>query len=180
MDVVENSLMAGAVLLRIKIEEDPAADLLRLTIADDGRGMEPEFLARVTDPFVTTRDTRRVGLGLSLLQANAQAWGGDLSVEGYPGRGTTVMVWCRLTHLDRPPLGDWPAILFGLILTRRGVDFVYRHKVGKGEIELDTRKLKAELGEEALDDPAVLALLREQTRQALAQMESDQAHLLPV
>lgn len=180
MDIAENSLMAGAGLVEVVIEEDPASDLMRLTIADDGRGMGPEFLARVTDPFVTTRDTRRVGLGLSLMQANARAWGGDLTVESAPGQGTKVTVWFSLTHLDRPPLGDWPGTLFGLILTRQGVEFYYRHKVGEDEIELDTRELKAELGQEALGDPSVIALLREQTREALAQMESDQARLLPV
>jgi sensor histidine kinase YesM len=180
MDIVENSLMAGASLISVDIEENPAADLMAVTIVDDGRGMAPEFLAKVTDPFVTTRDTRRVGLGLSLMQANARAWGGDLTVQSAPGQGTTVKIWFSLTHLDRPPLGNWPATLFGLILTRQGVDFVYRHKVAEDEIELDTRELKAELGEGALADPAVIALLREQTREALAQMESDQARLLPV
>jgi hypothetical protein len=105
---------------------------------------------------------------------------GDLTVESAPGQGTTVTVWFSLTHLDRPPPGDWPGTLFGLILTRQGVDFYYRHKVGEDEIELDTRELKAELGQEALGNPSVIALLREQTREALAQMESDQARLLPV
>ncbi len=178
MDIVENSLMAGAGLIGVEIEEDLAADQMRITVSDNGRGMEPEFLAQVTDPFVTTRDTRRVGLGLSLMLANACNWGGGLVVESNPGQGTTVRVWFQLSHLDRPPLGDWPATLFGLILTREGVEFRYRHQVGEDEFELDTRELRQELGPKALADPSVIALLRRQTREALSQMGSDRARLL--
>ncbi|CAO0824151.1 hypothetical protein DFAR_440003 [Desulfarculales bacterium] len=139
LDIVENSLMAGASLVSVAIEEDPESDRIAITVADDGRGMEPKLLARVTDPFVTTRTTRRVGLGLSLMQANACSWGGDLTVQSPPGAGTTVRVWFQRDHIDRPPLGDWPRTLFGLILTHPEVDFRYSHRLGEQEFELDTR-----------------------------------------
>jgi hypothetical protein len=180
LDIVENSLMAGAKLVSVIIEEDPGPDVMSITVADDGRGMEPEFLARVTDPFVTTRTTRRVGLGLSLMQANARAWGGDLTVHSQPGQGTTVKVWFQRRHIDRPPLGDWPRTLFGLILTRQEVDFRYCHRVGEQEFELDTRELKAELGPEALADAQVVALLRGQVREVLGQMGVEQVPTLPM
>ncbi|MFH1035554.1 MAG: ATP-binding protein [Pseudomonadota bacterium] len=180
LDIVENSLMAGATLVSVAIEEDPPKDAMAITVSDDGRGMAPEFLARVTDPFVTTRTTRRVGLGLSLLQANARAWGGDLSVQSAPGQGTTVRVWFQRDNIDRPPLGDWPRTLFGLILTRQEVDFRYCHRVGEQEFELDTRELKAELGPEALADAQVMALLRGQVKEVLEQMGVEQVPALPL
>ncbi len=178
LDIVENSLMAGAKLVEVQIEEDTVQDRMLIEVRDDGQGMTPEFLARVTDPFVTTRTTRRVGLGLSLLKANARQWGGDLSVQSAPGQGTTVRIWFQLSHLDRPPLGDWPRTLLGLVMTRPGVDFLYRHFVGQDEVELDTRELREELGPEALSDPQVIALLRGQLHDALEGMDSDQARLL--
>lgn len=175
MDLIENSLMAGARLVRVHIEEDPPpVDRMTITIADDGRGMTPEFLARVTDPFVTTRTTRRVGLGLGLMQANARAWGGDLIVASEPGVGTTVRIWFQRSHLDRPPLGDWTGTLVGLIVSRPEVDFEYFHRVGEDEFELSTRELRQELGATPLHDPAVIAFLQEQVRQALIALGADQ------
>ncbi|MCA1990074.1 MAG: sensor histidine kinase [Desulfarculus sp.] len=176
MDLIENSLMAGARLVSVRIEEDPPPiDRMAITIADDGKGMPPEFLARVTDPFVTTRTTRRVGLGLGLMQANARAWGGDLTVASEPGVGTTVRIWFQRSHLDRPPLGDWAGTLVGLIVSRPEVDFEYYHRVGEDEFELCTRQLRQELGATPLHDPAVIAFLRDQVRQALETLGADRA-----
>ena len=67
LDIAQNSIAAGAHHVDLTVEE--AGDRITLTVADDGCGMSPEFLAQVTDPFTTTRTTRKVGLGLPLLRA---------------------------------------------------------------------------------------------------------------
>jgi len=172
LDLVENSLTAGAKLIKVEIEEDHQKDLLTLKVDDDGRGMSPEMAAKAADPFVTTRTTRRVGLGLSLLKANARACEGDLALSSIQGRSTTVEARLKLSHLDRQPLGDWPRTLTGLILTHPEVDFFYRHRVGGDEFELDTRELKNELGKEALRDPQALKLIQGQVAAALLQLGS--------
>jgi hypothetical protein len=172
LDVVENALTAGADLVSIEIDEQPEDDRITVTISDNGQGMEPELAARAADPFVTSRDTRRVGLGLSLWQANARAWGGDMTVASQPGQGTTVKAWFSLSHIDRQPMGSWPRTLAGLIMTRPGVDFVYRHRVGSQEFELDTRELKSELGPEAMASAQVASFIREQVAQALESLGS--------
>lgn len=64
MDIAQNSLSAGASLTQIVVEESSAEDTLTLKIIDNGRGMTAEQAARVTDPFFTTRTTRKVGLGV--------------------------------------------------------------------------------------------------------------------
>jgi len=172
LDLVENALRAEAGLIKIGIYEEPEQDLLSLLVEDDGRGMEPGMAAAASNPFFTTRTTRRVGLGLSLLQANAQACEGDLTLESRLGEGTRVKAWFTLSHIDRQPLGGWPATITGLILTQQGVEFFYSHRVGDDEFELDTRELRRELGRDALADPAVTAMLREQVQEALAKMGS--------
>ena len=184
LDLVENAIRAQADVIKIKIHEEPGQDMLCMLVEANGNGMEPELAAQASDPFCTTRTTRRVGLGLSLLKANAQLCDGDLTVESKPGQGTRVKAWFSLNHIDRQPLGDWPATIAGLILTQREVEFVYSHKVGDEEFELDTRELRQEMrqelrqglgrepGQDALADPAVTAMLREQMKQALAAMGS--------
>jgi len=87
LDIVENSVKAGATLTEILLTEQ--AGVLTLTVKDDGCGMTEETVKRVTDPFYTTRTTRAVGLGLPLLKLEAQQTGGDVTVtsrdkETYP------------------------------------------------------------------------------------------------
>ncbi|MEG2381303.1 MAG: ATP-binding protein, partial [Oscillospiraceae bacterium] len=59
---MQNSIVADATLITLKIVEDVVADLLVFTISDNGKGMSPEFLEKVIDPFTTKRTTRRIGL----------------------------------------------------------------------------------------------------------------------
>ena len=104
LDIAQNSIAAGAKHVDLTVEEGEG--LLRITVADDGRGMSPEFLASVTDPFTTTRTTRKVGLGLPLLRLAAEQTGGELRVESQLGVGTTVTATFHADHIDCPPLGD--------------------------------------------------------------------------
>lgn len=161
LDVAENGIQAGASLLRIEVDEDTKADILTITIEDNGRGMAPDFLAKVLDPFVTTRTTRKVGLGLSLLQQAAQEAGGDLTVTSTPGAGTTVCVAMRHSHIDRKPMGDMADTVTALIEGNPNVDIVYVHRKDGREFVLDTRELRAELEEVPLNNPQVARLIHD-------------------
>ncbi len=161
LDVAENGIAAGANLIGIEIEEDHNKDLLQVVIRDNGRGMAPEFLKKVLDPFVTTRTTRKVGLGLSLFQQSAQEADGDLLVESFPNQGTTVTVFMKHSHIDRKPLGDIPETIITLIQGNPNVDFIYSHKKDDREYLLDTREIRAELEEIPLNHPAVITLIRD-------------------
>ncbi len=155
LDLAENAVTAGARRVSITVEESPAEDRLTIRVADDGRGLPEEKLRRLEDPFVTTRTTRRVGLGLSLLAAAARRAGGGLTVRSTPGEGAEVIAEFRFHHIDRAPLGDVAATIAALIVGYPTVDFVYRHRIEEREIVLDTRELRA--GGEGMDpaDPAV-------------------------
>lgn len=69
LDVAENSTRAGASLIQITVDVQPNLDRLTVIIADDGCGMTKEQVERVTDPFYTSRTTRKVGLGVPFFQA---------------------------------------------------------------------------------------------------------------
>ena len=88
LDIAENGITAGADCIHIRVDEARTADLLTMEIIDNGRGMPTEKIEKLADPFVTTRTTRRVGLGLSLLAAAAERCEGRLSVQSEPGAGT--------------------------------------------------------------------------------------------
>ena len=168
LDVARNAVEADATRVEITIEEDPGADRLLIEIRDNGRGMDPGAVARATDPFFTTRTTRRVGLGLPLLAAAARAAGGDLTIESAPGCGTRVRATFAHGHVDRAPLGDIETTVMVLSAGSPEVDLVFRHAIGRGAFELDTRELRTVLGGEPLNSPAGIAALREAVRQGEA------------
>ena len=72
LDILQNSIKAGATLITIVIEFDEEKGLLSVSITDNGCGMDEEYVQRVTDPFTTGRTTRRVGLGIPLLKLAAE------------------------------------------------------------------------------------------------------------
>lgn len=172
LDLVENSLKAGADRVEIYITEDLPGDRMEVKITDNGKGMDAETLAKAVDPFYTTRTTRRIGLGLSLMKANAEAWGGCLELQSTLGVGTELRFWCQLSNIDRQPLGDWTGTLMGLIMSQHSVTFKYIHQVNDNEFELDTRELERELGDGALQNPQVIRLIEPQVRQALVELGS--------
>lgn len=160
LDVAENSVKARASLTCIGLVE--AADVLTLTITDDGCGMDAETVARVTDPFYTTRTTRSVGLGLPLLKLEAEMTGGSLTVvsrheaESPDDHGTTVTAVFHTDHIDCPPLGDLTATVTTLIQGHPDTDFLFRHTFDGVTVELDTRQLREILGEVSLAEYEVL------------------------
>ncbi|MFO7709319.1 MAG: ATP-binding protein [Desulfobacterales bacterium] len=168
LDVVENGITAGAGRIEIRVEESLTADRLRIVVRDNGPGMPPEKASRPEDPFITSRTTRRVGLGLSLLAAAARRCEGGLTVTAEPGRGTEVSAVFRHSHIDRAPLGDVAATLAMLIIGNPHIDFVYSHTVDGGEFSLDTREL-AEGGAD-LSDPGTVRQIEEWVRETLATM----------
>ena len=148
LDIVQNSIRAEAALIEVTIEEIPTDDVFSLTVKDNGCGMDEEMVKRVTDPFVTTRTTRRVGLGISLLKSLAQQTGGDIKLESEVGVGTVIRADFSYNHIDRQPLGDISAVMVSLISMNPTIDFVYTHSFEKEQFQLDTRELRKILGDE--------------------------------
>ena len=166
LDIAQNSLSAGAGLVTLTVDEDSGADSLTLRVEDDGRGMDADTLQRVRDPFYTTRTTRKVGMGIPLFRMAAEMTGGSLDIVSEPGKGTAVTASFSLSHIDRMPLGDMAGTVTALIRLNPGVDFVYRHTVDGRSFEMDTRELRAQLGDVPLAEPDVMewidGYLREQ------------------
>ncbi|MDR2006171.1 MAG: ATP-binding protein [Acidaminococcales bacterium] len=148
LDLVQNAVAAGGKNISLLIEEDEKKDFLTIAVKDDGKGMTPDFAAKVKDPFATTRTTRKVGLGLPLIDMTAERAGGRLDIASRPGRGTTVTAVYRLSHIDRPPLGDIAATVKIIAAGCQGIFFRYEHRKGRNVFVLDTKQMREILGEE--------------------------------
>lgn len=167
MDIAENGVSAGARLVSIEVWEDRKNNLLRITVSDDGRGMPEEMVKAATDPFFTTRTTRRVGLGLSLFREASKRCEGEFQIRSREGEGTVVSASFRRDHIDLAPLGDLAGSVTALIMGNPDVDFVYVHKVDHRSFRLDTREVREALDGEAVNHPEVLKHLAGLVREAL-------------
>jgi len=171
LDIVQNSIRAKAKLIGIEITELPKENQLIIAITDDGSGMNPEQLQRAIDPFYTTRITRKVGLGLSLIKQNAELTGGTFSIESEFGKGTKVTAVFGLNHLDRPVMGDLVGTLLLLICSPETTDYVFKHQTPSGEFVLDTREIKQTLENVPINHPEVRSFLKEMLQENLEQIQ---------
>ena len=161
LDLAENSIAARAKNIAIWVEEDTESDRLRMSVQDDGMGMDQEMVARVTDPFTTTRTTRKVGLGIPLLKAAAEACNGWLEVQSAPGKGTTVKIEFQHSHIDRMPLGDLTSTFLGLVIGAPHIHWVLGYRLNQNEFVFDDEPIKKELDGVALSEPAVIRFLQD-------------------
>jgi hypothetical protein len=161
LDIVHNSLRAGARLVEVELEEHTGENRLELKVRDNGKGMAKEDLQRAVDPYYTSRKSRNVGLGLPLLKQNAEQTGGSFHIGSEPGVGTIVHARFVRDHLDLPPMGDMPGTLHQIIIGNPGRDFLYRHTLDGNSFQVDTREIRAILEDWPLDHPQISRYLRE-------------------
>jgi hypothetical protein len=167
LDVAENSVTANAKNITLTVCEDLQGDRLTVSVVDDGKGMSAEMVASVVDPFVTSRTTRKVGLGIPFFKAAAEACNGSLIINSEIGKGTRLDVEFQHSHIDRMPLGDLSSTMLTLFVAYPQIHWLFDYAVipasGKPEEKFvfDTQPVMAELGDISLTEPAVLAFLRE-------------------
>lgn len=165
LDIVENSTKAGAKLIEISIIDKE--NLLNIVIMDDGCGMNEETLRSVSDPFYTTRTTRKVGMGIPLFRFAAEQTGGSLEIssthidEDRDNHGTVVSALFNKNHIDYTPLGDIVSTMVTLIQGHPDVDFVFLHRMNEKEISLDTREIRGVLEDVPLDTFEVLCWIKD-------------------
>jgi anti-sigma regulatory factor (Ser/Thr protein kinase) len=170
LDIVGNAIAAKAKKIGISIIEEPKRDQLVIEIEDDGIGMDEEVSQKAIDPFFTTRTSRRVGLGLSLLAQSAQEAGGMLRIESELGKGTKVTATFQYRHIDRKPLGSMVETMTTLLLGNPELDISYSHeKEGKSYL-LKGQALKERFKDRSLAGPEAIQWLRKHLKEGLAQI----------
>lgn len=172
LDIVQNSISAEASRIEIRIDENITDNEYIITIIDNGKGMDKEMLNNVTDPFFTTRTTRKVGVGLSLFKQNAEQTGGNMTIESTLGYGTTVKAVFGFHHIDRLPLGDMAGTMTLLVGANPQIRFLYIHNTPLSEFEFDTDEVKVELEKVPINHPDILKVLKEMIEENLDMIEA--------
>jgi len=171
LDIAENSVAAGARNVTISVHEDLVSDRMILSVQDDGKGMDAETAAKIVDPFVTSRTTRKVGLGLPLLKEAAELCNGYLHIDSAVGKGTRVEIAFQRDHIDRMPLGDLACTFITLLVSTPEIHWVFEYQVDQDRFVLDDTPIKQELAGIPLSDPLILTYLREMITQGVAGLQ---------
>lgn len=155
LDIAQNSINANSTLIEISVHVFQNDDILKITIKDNGKGMDSHQIEKAIDPFFTTRNTRKVGLGLPFFKLSSELTNGNFSIISEKGKGTTVCATYILSHIDRAPLGDITETIYDLIVYNDSIDFIYTYAFNDKSFTLDTREFKMLLGDIPLSNPEV-------------------------
>jgi hypothetical protein len=144
LDLIENAVRAGASVIAVSLEEDPAGNLLTVAVEDNGPGL-PVSAEIATDPFFTTKEGKKTGLGLSLLKFRAEQAGGEFRIAKSCLGGVAVRASMPMTSVDRSPLGDLGATLASVVCTTPEIELRARLVVGGQVREVSTADVRRSL-----------------------------------
>ncbi|NEW78476.1 MAG: sensor histidine kinase [Gelidibacter sp.] len=172
LDILQNSIFAEAKLIKVDIYDSNLSGTLKFTISDDGKGMDDEILNKITDPFYTTRTTRKVGLGIPLLKQNCEQTGGSLSIYSTINKGTSIEALFYKNHFDMLPLGDISGVISLTFSSWSDIDFEYSHKTDFGNYVLNTKEIKETLENIPINNPQVIKFMKQMIEENLQEINA--------
>lgn len=161
LDLVQNSIKANASMIEVHISAYTERNQLSIEISDNGYGMDSDFLKKVEDPFVTTRNTRKVGLGIPLLKESALKCEGNFNIYSKKNNGTKVTATFSINHIDRLPLGDIGDTMTLLISTNENIQFELTMESEKGYFNINTREINKQLNGISITEFEVVQWLKD-------------------
>ena len=170
VDLVQNSVAAGARNIHLRIEESKKQDTLNLEVADDGRGMDNHILEKVQDPFFTTKSFKKVGLGIPLLKATAQLCGGEFRIASRVGVGTMVSASLDQGHVDCPPLGNLEDTLLSLLVSLDPIGIRFSYRGPEGEFSLASAEIRSQVGDLHFSHPEIYRFLKDYIHEGLGRV----------
>ena len=172
LDIAENSVSAKATFIEVAIWESVTKNILEIKITDNGCGMSEEFLKTVTDPFSTTRKTRKVGMGISLLKLAAEQADGKFEINSTLGKGTVVTALFKHNHIDRPPLGDIGQTISALVSCNLDIDFIYKHSFEGNEFCFSTKEVVETIPDVPLNTLEVVLWMQDYINEGIVNVSS--------
>ncbi len=142
LDIMQNSIKAEATHIHLEVNEQILENTLTIIIEDNGKGMSQEMCNQVTNPYVTTRTLRKVGLGLPFFKQLCDECEGQLKIESELGKGTRIEASMSYNHIDRLPLGNIGSTLGTVIMAKPDIHYTYTHIYNSKSFQLDTLQIK--------------------------------------
>lgn len=172
MEIIMNSVKANSSLIKIFISSLSKTNETIIEIIDDGCGMDKEMLEKVTDPFTTSRTTRKVGLGVSFMKGLCESCDGTFIMKSEVGKGTYLKDTIRKDHIDAPPLGDIGELIMISIQSNENIDYELVYIDDYNEFAFKSKTIKEELSGISLLEPEILLWIKEYINQEIRKERS--------
>lgn len=167
LDIAYNSIRGKGKNISIDLLNSVNENRIEISIEDDGCGMSEEQLKHVTDPFYTTRTTRKIGLGVAFFKELADQCEGQFSISSKVDQGTKIAVSLKKDHWDTPPWGDLAGSLSTLIQADPLIDYVITYRSDSNTICIDTKEIKAILGDVSINEPDIILWVQDYIKQQI-------------
>ena len=161
LDITMNSIKAEASLIEIIIDDSIINNYLKITIKDNGKGMSENTINKVTNPFYTTRTTRKVGLGIPMLKESCERCNGYLKINSQLYVGTTILCCFERSNIDRAPLGNMGETIMTIINSTDNCDLIYTNITDNGTFIFNTIEVKKMLEGLDINDNSILLWIKE-------------------
>lgn len=161
LELLQNSIEHQAKIIKLEIIINPKHNTILINLFDNGAGISKDKLALVTKPFVTSRKTRNVGLGLAFMQGLCDLTEGILNIKSEIDKFTKISIKLPLNHLDLPPLGDLGQMMMFAIQANDQIDYLFTYQYNEQKFILDTKKIKEEIAPLSICDNAILLWVKQ-------------------
>ncbi len=161
LEILMNSVGAKAEKVILRIRESEHDNRIDIEVEDNGCGMSPEMVRKVTDPFTTSRKTRKVGLGVAFMKGLTEQCNGSFDIQSTVGVGTTVRASIQKDHIDAPPMGDLGEMIMYVIQADENVDLEFYYTTDNGNFEFLSGQVRQELDGVSLLEPEILLWIKE-------------------
>ncbi|MBR5280491.1 MAG: sensor histidine kinase [Clostridia bacterium] len=158
-DLAENSVAAGATQIDVMVCAK-SDGYLYVEIQDNGCGMSEELLSRVTDPFTTSRTTRKVGMGIPFFKMACEQASGTFQIQSEIEKGTKTCGSFQIRHIDRLPLGNLGETLSMLILEKPEIRYTVTASSEQGTWVFDTDTVRDVLEDTPIQEYEVLQWIK--------------------
>ena len=173
LELLMNSIQAGASHIWLTVHDSILENRISVHLEDDGRGMSEEFVARVTDPFTTTRKTRKVGMGVAFFKGLTEMCNGSFEIHSREGTGTLINANMQKDWIDTPPLGDLGEMMMYCIQANENISYVLTYSTDKNQFVFQSDEVKELLAGVSLQEPEILIWIKEYINEGIEHVKED-------
>lgn len=142
IDIVHNSIRAGANKIGIDIEDNVPQNIFSIKISDNGCGIDQDTLDAINSTFYSSRKERKIGMGIALLKYHSELADGKFLIKSELGKGTETFASFKRNHIDMQPLGDLADCFANFICQYQDIEFCVSYDIDSEKFEISTSDVK--------------------------------------
>ena len=173
MEIMQNSISAHASAITLQFTDSMKDNRITFKISDNGSGMSEDTVKKITNPFITSRMTRKIGMGLAFLKQTCDQCDGSLEIVSRLQKGTAVTAVLRRDCIDTPPTGDLGELMMECIQANEKIAYRFEYRSDQGCFSFDTDSVVKELDGVSICEPNILLWIKEFVNQGIQQAKEE-------